>query len=175
MGIHRHTVCTGHIRFNTWSLFALREAPQIPGFQSSSIQMCNFYAGLSSQFRVLSSFPLGPAWSTCGCTRSTHDAPHTPTQRIATMAAFAQKILALIVGIRPELPTQIFQPSPQPPQLQQSAPVATVSPVSPLPGSTLQHRGGSDDEQPDDLRTGQPTVAARFVEEAFPTEERKRQ
>ena len=171
MGIQRHVVCTGHRRLNTWSLLALREAPQIPGFHHSAIQMCNFFAGLSSQFAVLSSFPLDPAWSTCGCTRSTHDVPHTTTQQAATMSAFAQKILELLVGIRPEFPTQ-FRQTPSPPPL---TTVAPVPPVSPLPGSTLGHGGGIDDEQPDDLRTGQPTVAARFVEEAFPTEESKRQ
>ena len=171
MGIQRHAVCTGHHRLNTWSLLALREAPQIPGFHRSVLHMCNLFAGLSTQFAVLSSFSLDPAWSTCGCTRATHDVLHTTTQQIATMAAFAQKILELLVGIRPEFPTQ-FSRKPSLPPLTTVAPVPTVSP---LPGSTLQTGGGSDDEQPDNLRTGQPTVDARFVEEAFPTEERKRQ
>ena len=49
MGIHRHVLCTGHHRLTTWSLLALREAPQIPEFHSSPIQMCSFFVGHSSQ------------------------------------------------------------------------------------------------------------------------------
>ena len=60
LGIHRHALCTGHLRLTTWSLLALREAPSMPGFPQQPDLDVQFLCRTSHAVHGAVVVPAGP-------------------------------------------------------------------------------------------------------------------